>query len=180
MNPAKFLLVFILATIIAVLGFHYFLPLRIWTTDGKVIALPYDEITSIEANDEIGLTQISIKQGEQHILLTKEPFNRLKWRAGFNKAPYNSLFSEIPTQRDHCYVGKYDLFNLKGFIQLTPQMFVAVMAPYEFEDCPCDDKKVFLNKNPKCPVIYNQKKKQMLNAARSCGLGDYFPVLRCR
>ena len=179
------LLVF--STLLFTMGFHYFLPLNVVAESGEILTLDLAVIDHIATNETTETVFIHYQDGRSFLLLDKpRAFYR---KAGLNRYDYKGLIREeqpglitsVPGELRDCnrYVDNIDIFHVRGFVYVSPTMFILIQDPADFTDCPCE-LKVIRNKNPQCPVIHHRTKKKIIDQARECGLGDWFPVRKCR
>lgn len=185
----RLLLLFVLFSWLGLVaaGFHYFSPLRV-ATEGATIELRPEEIIAIFpcASDETFFVEF-----RDSTVACAEDFDSFRRRAKFNKRDYSAL---IKTEQDKILpaefratesplcdpvVEGYNVYEIQGFVYINPTYFIVIGGERKFSDCPCDDPRVIRDRHPKCPHIHHRTKQAILERARACGLGDWFPVEKC-
>lgn len=184
---------FVFLSILLVAGiFAYLLPASVLTSDWRIHQVDYRKICHIQANSGDKGFIINYQDGCQ-VLVDRESFDSFLRRANFNIKPLSRYYQqgeegllfknckqlEVATTECDPVVKGINVFYIRGFIKVNAQMFVVIYGDGNFEDCNCKDPKVILGKKPYCKLIYHNTKKDIINKARECGLGDYFPEKAC-
>ena len=182
----------LLAMVLVAFVFSAFSPLTFTTVDGetyRVEAKNIDRIVQVENEDGFYIEEISGRT-----ILTNESFDyfkqkaALKWHNPLKEAVElrgQFVLNPAPVlqrEGDQCdpKVDGYNVFHVQGFIYIDPTTFIVIDQNRSFGECPCDDPEVKRGKKSNCPHVHHRTKKKIIDRARSCGLGDWFPVRRCR
>lgn len=176
--------------VVAVL-FTYFGPLRITTDHQLSMPLELDEIHGIIPQSG---NSFLVEYLDGRTIVVKENLQRFKQRAAFTRHSVDKLVLDEKAQvkpdnrpiiKDpevypcNPIVGKYNVFFVKGFVYIDAQTFIVIDNKRDYKDCPCNNPKVIRGTEPNCPHIYYNTKKKIMERARECGLGDWFPIERC-
>lgn len=168
------------------------LPVSVLTSDWRIHRIAYKKVCQIQANATGQGYVIDYMDGRQ-ITIDRESYSSFLRRANFKVRPLSKYYQESPdgllfnncqtleTASTECdpIVKGINVFYIRGFLKVNAQMFVVIYGDGDFEDCNCNDPKVILGKKPYCKLVYHNTKKDIINKARECGLGDYFPEKSC-
>ena len=182
----------LLAMVMVAFAFSAFSPLTLQTLEGETYyfkAEKIDRIVELEGEDGFYIEESSGKTifAKESLAYFRQKA-ALKWQNPFKKAVEADgqlLLGNRPVlQRDgdQCdpKVDGYNVFHVQGFIYIDPTTFIVIDENRSFGECPCDDPEVKRGKKKNCPHVHHRTKKKIIDRARSCGLGDWFPVRRCR
>lgn len=188
----KVLLGSILGMILVAFAFSAFSPLSVLSLEGERYRLDIEKVERIVPLDaEEGFY---IEEHSGRTIMVPESwkvFKRraaLQWRnplkkavAADNQLVFQSTLS-VQSDGDQCdpKVDGYNVYHVQGFIYIDPTTFIVIDENRSFGECPCDDPVVKRGKKANCPHVHHRTKKKIIDRARSCGLGDWFPVRRCR
>jgi len=188
----KILLGSILGMILVAFAFSAFSPLSVKSLEGERYHLDVEKVERIVPLDSGEGFYIEELSGKT-IMVSESwgVFKRraaLQWKNPLKKAAEvdNQLIfqSAIALQSDggQCdpKVDGYNVYHVQGFIYIDPTTFIVIDENRSFGECPCDDPIVKRGKKANCPHVHHRTKKKIIDRARSCGLGDWFPVRRCR
>lgn len=178
------------------LVFSYILPVSVLTTEWRVHRLDYNDICEIQPKltgkgfiiDYVDGRQFQVDRESLSAFFKRANFNIRPLSKYYQKTADTYLFNNCRTiereeaQATDCnpMVKGLNVFYVRGFLKVNPQMFVVIYGDGDFENCNCDDPKVILGKKPYCKLVYHGTKKDILRRARECGLGDYFPEKSCK
>lgn len=169
-----------------------FSPLSVKTDGGEDYQLDFDQIERIVLVED-GKT-FYIEETSGKTIFTQESFGFFKTRAAFHVT--QPLAGIVETDGQFVFsstslalsndgqcdpkVDGYNVYQVQGFIYIDPTTFIVIDENRAFGDCPCDDPAVRRGRNANCPHVHHRTKKKIVDRARSCGLGDWFPVRRCQ
>lgn len=172
--------------------FAFFMPLSIQTVEKGAYLIEPNQIERIVPTANGSSFYIEEKSGRT--IFAQESYAFFKKRAAFNRNKPLARATEIDgalvfdptaaalsdTEPCNPSVDGYNVYHVQGFIYIDPTTFIVIDQNRTFGDCPCDDKAVRRGKKPNCPHVHHRTKKKIIDQARSCGLGDRFPVRRCQ
>ncbi|MBX2873306.1 MAG: hypothetical protein KTR30_14440 [Saprospiraceae bacterium] len=182
----------LLAMVLVAFAFSAFSPLTFQTIEGETYHFEAENIDRIvEVEGEEGFY---IEESSGKIFIANESLEYFKQKAALKWAnPFKEVaeadgqlhFGNAPVlqrEGDQCdpKVDGYNVFHVQGFIYIDPTTFIVIDDNRSFGECPCDDPAVKRGKKANCPHVHHRTKKKIIDRARSCGLGDWFPVRRCR
>lgn len=182
----------LLATVLVAFAFSAFSPLTLQTLEGETYRFEAEKIDRIvELEGEEGFI---IEEASGKTFITGESLEHFKQKAALKwqnplqevmEADGQLSFGNAPVlqrEGDQCdpKVDGYNVFHVQGFIYIDPTTFIVIDENRSFGECPCDDPAVKRGKKANCPHVHHRTKKKIIDRARSCGLGDWFPVRRCR
>ncbi len=169
-----------------------FSPLSVKTDGGEDYQLDFAQIERIVLVED-GKT-FYIEETSGKTIFTQESFSFFKTRAAFHVT--QPLAGIVETDGQFVFgstslalssdgqcdpkVDGYNVYQVQGFIYIDPTTFIVIDENRAFGDCPCDDPAVRRGRNANCPHVHHRTKKKIVDRARSCGLGDWFPVRRCQ
>lgn len=182
----------LLAMVLVAFAFSAFSPLTFTTIDGETYrfeAENIDRIVEVEGEDEFYIEEITGRT-----IIASESLDyfkqkaALKWHNPFKEVvEWNGQLTPghapvLQKEGEQCdpKVDGYNVFHVQGFIYIDPTTFIVIDENRSFGECPCDDPAVKRGKKANCPHVHHRTKKKIIDRARSCGLGDWFPVRRCR
>ncbi|NET31660.1 MAG: hypothetical protein F6K19_06620 [Cyanothece sp. SIO1E1] len=182
----------LLAMVLVAFAFSAFSPLTFTTIEGETYrfeAENIDRIVEVEGEDEFYIEEITGKT-----IIASESLDyfkqkaALKWRNPIKEVvegdglPISGHVPVLQKEGEQCdpKVDGYNVFHVQGFIYIDPTTFIVIDENRSFGECPCDDPAVKRGKKANCPHVHHRTKKKIIDRARSCGLGDWFPVRRCR
>lgn len=182
----------LLAMVLVAFAFSAFSPLTFQTIEGETYRFEsenIDRIVQVEGEEEFYIEEINGKTivASESLDYFKQKA-ALKWHNPLKEAVESGgqfVLNPAPVlqrEGDQCdpRVDGYNVFHVQGFIYIDPTTFIVIDENRSFGECPCDDPEVKRGKKRNCPHVHHRTKKKIIDRARSCGLGDWFPVRRCR
>lgn len=181
-----------LSMVLLAFAISAFTPLTVQSVEGKSYRLDLEKIERIvPLENEAGFY---IEEVSGRTIMTSESWDLFKRRAALQwKNPLRNaavqdnqwIFQAARAgQMDggQCdpKVDGYNVYHVQGFIYIDPTTFIVIDENRSFGECPCDDPAVKRGKKENCPHVHHRTKKKIIDRARACGLGDWFPVRRCR
>lgn len=188
----KILLGSILGMVLVAFAFSAFSPLSVLSLEGERYHLDIEKIERIVPLDSGEGFYIEERSGKT--IMVPEGWGVFKRRAALqwknplkkaaavdNQLVFQSTLA-LQSDGDQCdpKVDGYNVYHVQGFIYIDPTTFIVIDENRSFGECPCDDPVVKRGKKANCPHVHHRTKKKIIDRARSCGLGDWFPVRRCR
>ncbi len=181
-----------LAMVLVAFAFSAFSPLTFTTVEGETYRFEAENIARIvemEGEDEFYIEEITGKT-----IIAAESLDYFKQKAAlkwnnpskevveWDGKPIPGHAPVLQKEGEQCdpTVDGYNVFHVQGFIYIDPTTFIVIDENRSFGECPCDDPEVKRGKKANCPHVHHRTKKKIIDRARSCGLGDWFPVRRCR
>ena len=182
----------LVAMVLMAFAISAFSPLAVKTVEGQTYKFEVENIDRIIAVE--GEKGFYIEETSGKTFLADESLEyfkqkaALKWQnplKGREEVDGQILLNTRPSlqrEGDQCNpkVDGYNVFHVQGFIYIDPTTFIVIDENRSFGECPCDDPAVKRGKKANCPHVHHRTKKKIIDRARSCGLGDWFPVRRCR
>lgn len=182
----------LLSMVLLAFAISAFIPLSVQSVEGESYRLDFEKIERIiplDSGDGFYIEEVSGRT-----MMVPEPWPVFKKRAALQwNNPLNTgkaadghlVFRSVPIGLDEdgqCdpKVDGYNVYHVQGFIYIDPTTFIVIDENRSFGDCPCDDPAVKRGKKKNCPHVHHRTKKKIIDRARACGLGDWFPVRRCK
>lgn len=182
----------LLSMILLAFAISAFSPLTVQSVEGETYRLnpeKIERIVRLEGEEGFYIEEVSgktIMVSDSWDLLEKRA--ALQWKNPLKgaEAQDNQLIFQTAAlgqmNADQCdpKVDGYNVYHVQGFIYIDPTTFIVIDENRSFGECPCDDPAVKRGKKENCPHVHHRTKKKIIDRARTCGLGDWFPVRRCR